>query len=364
MTEITFIDVFLILASITLVLTILFSVLVIVKIPRTREKSLSCAMIESLELKIKKNQSLLLGASLLYLILTIYMLYSIYQQNSLSVTNYIFTLFIDVFSFGWTNAILLGLVLLSAYLYYKYLGYDKNLQLHGVNFALFTYVGFLLLLTGAVMLSLNSVDNNVIYLNSTSITNISINSSNFTNLQNITPIASFTFTNITEFTGENSSENNFTGGQNEGLKKLGSGLFGSGLGIIGIALALFALGLASNDKIQTKLMEEEILLRMQNRKYLLKKYRTKLTADQINLIGLFWIFTVLILAMFMWLIMMTLPYLLSLAVMVLGVIIEIVGLSIILYAHYESKHPQIEPEPYTFNEMIQKINDESKLRKE
>jgi hypothetical protein len=225
-------------------------------------------------------------------------------------------------------------------------------------------MGFLLLLTGASMLSLNPVDSNVVSLNSTTITNISFDSPNLTDPQNFTPIASFTFSNVTEYTNENISTNNLTINQNDGLKKIGSGVFGNGLGLIGIALALFALGLASYDKIQTKLIEEEILLRLQNREYQLKKYRSLVTPDQINLIGMFWISTVVVLGIFMWLIMLSLPYLLGLAIMVLGVIIEFVGLSIIVYAHYESKKPPIVPETYTFDEMIQKITDESKIGKE
>ena len=50
--------------------------------------------------------------------------------------------------------------------------------------------------------------------------------------------------------------------------------------------------------------------------------------------------------------------------MVLGVIIEIVGLILLGYAYYRSKTPPIESESYTFDEMIQKINDESKLKKD
>lgn len=364
MIELTFINVSLILTIITLTLAILFSALMLIKTQRKGKNDSHHTVIKSIETKIKKNQLLLVGASLLYLLFSLFTLYTVYLQNTLSASDYIFRILINSFSFSWTNAILLCLILLSAHLYYKYLGYDKNLQAHGINFALFSYMGFLLLLTGALMLSFNSVDSNVVSINSTTITNISFNSPNLTNPQNFTPIASFTLTNITEYTDENRSLNNFTVSQNDGLKKLGNGLFGSGLGIIGIALALFALGLASYDKIQTKLIEEEILLRLQNREYQLKKYRTSLTADQINLIGMFWISTVAVLGMFMWLIMLSLPYLLGLAIMVLGVIIELVGLSIIVYAHCESKKPPIVPESYTFEEMIQKITAESKLRKE
>jgi hypothetical protein len=363
MIEITFTNVSLILAIITLILAILFFARTLIKIPWGEHDSYH-RIIESIETKIKKNQPLLVFASLLYLLFSIYTLYTVYLQNALSVSDYIFRVLINSFSFSETNAILLGLILLSAHLYYKYLGYDRNLQAHGVNFALFSYMGFLLLLTGALMLSFNSVGSNVVALNSTTITNISFNTPNLTNPQNFTPIASFTLTNITEYTDENISSNNFTISQNEYLKKLGGGVFASGLGLIGIALAIFALGFASYDKIQTKLTEEEILLRLQNREYQLKKYRSSLSADQINLIGMFWISTVAVLGMFMWLIMLSLPYLLGLAILVLGVIIELVGLSIIVYAHYESKKPPILPESYTFEEMVQKITDESKLRKE
>jgi len=225
-------------------------------------------------------------------------------------------------------------------------------------------VGFLLLLTGALMLSLNPVESNVVSINSTTITNITLNSPDPADPQNFTPIASFSFTNITENTGDTRSTNNFTINKNEGLKKIDSGVFGNGLGMIGLALALFALGFASYEKIQTKMMEEEILLRLQNREYRLKNYQSSLTADQINLIGMFWISSVVVLGMIMWSVMLFLPYLLGLAILVSGVIIELVGLIIIGYAHYESKKPPIVPESYTFDEMIQKITDESKLRKE
>jgi len=234
----------------------------------------------------------------------------------------------------------------------------------GVNSALFLYAGFLVIIAGVSLLSFTPMDNGIASLNSTTVTSITLISDNLSVPQNFTIESSFTFTNITENKGDIRSINSSTLNENEGLKMLNSSLLGNGLGLLGLAIALFAFGFSYYNKIQTTKFEEELLLRLQNKTYRLKEYQSSLSADQLSNIGVVWIVVAMILFVISILTIQTFPLLHTLVLMVLGMIIDLIGVVIIICAIYKSKKPQAEPKPYTFEEMIQKINDESKLKKE
>lgn len=320
---------------------------------------------DTLEKAIKNLQLLLIIFSLFYLAISIYSIITVYLDAKLALGLFLYWLLATTFSNGICNLLLLLLILSSVYLYYTWIGYSTNLKLHAINFALFAYIGILLLFVGLVMFSLPSIDNNSVDVNSTTVTGITLVVTNTSDPLNFTQIASFNFSNITEIKTENTSSfNNSTLYENAGLKRLSSGVFGNSLGIIGLALALIALGIASYDKIQTSRVEEEILLHLQKRQYLLKKYKTSLTSEQISLLGTVWIAITTILGLIISFTITTLPFLWTLSMMVVGLITEIVGLILLGYAYYNSKTPLIDPESYTFDEMIQKIKDESKLRKD
>jgi Ca2+/Na+ antiporter len=98
MTELNIFDITLVLASISLILTILFLILMFAKTQKNSRKNDSpTPIIETVEKKIKKYQILLVVTSLLCLLISIYMLYTIYLQNTLSVSDYIFTILIIYF---------------------------------------------------------------------------------------------------------------------------------------------------------------------------------------------------------------------------------------------------------------------------
>jgi len=319
----------------------------------------------ALDNAINNLRRLLVIFSLFYLIISIYSIFLVYLDAKLAPALFIYWLLASTFSNAICNLLLLVLILSSVYLYYTWIGYSTNSKLHAINFALFAYIGFLLLFVGLVMFSLPSLDNNSVDVNSTTVTEITFVVTNTSDPLNFTQIASFNFSNITEIKAENTSSfNNSTLYENAGLKRLSSGVFGNSLGIIGLALALIALGIASFDKIQTSRVEEEILLHLQNGQNPLKKYKTSLTSEQIYILGTVWIAITTILGLIISFTITILPSLWTLLMMVLGIIIEIVGLILLSYAYYKSKTPPIDPESYTFDEMIQKIKDESKLRKD
>ncbi|MGD0081512.1 MAG: hypothetical protein ABSB80_12805 [Methanoregula sp.] len=245
------------------------------------------------------------------------------------------------------------------------MGYDSPLRLLGVNFAFFVYIGFIFLISASVMLSLPPSEPGVVNVNSTSLTEINFHYSNTTDPHNFTLISSYNFSNITKSEGENNLINNSSSSVNEGIKKLNSGIFGNGIGIIAVALALIGLGISSYDKIQTSRMEEEILLRQQKKEYLLKKYKPSLIPVQIKALGMIWILGAVVIDFILGLSIgyfNFLPFLSAISLMFSGVLIEIFGLILLLYAILKSKEHPLELEPYTFDELIQKINDESRLK--
>lgn len=306
---------------------------------------------------------MLIGISIIYLLISTHFLHLVYLENTLSLSDFIFSLGINTLFSIWGFVCLLGLILLSTYVYYTYLGYDINLRMLGVNFALFLYAGFFVLITGALLLSFPPMDNSIASLNSTTVTSIILISDNLSAPQNFTIESSFTFTNITENKGDIKSINSSTLNENEGLKMLNSSLLGNALGLIGLAIALFAFGFSYYNKIQTTKVEEELLLRLQNKTYRLKDYQSSLSADQLNNIGVTWIVVAMILFVISILTIQTFPLLHTLVLTVLGMIIDLVGVVIIICAIYKSKKPPVVPESYTFKELVQKLNDESKLRK-
>ncbi len=308
--------------------------------------------------------AILIGISTVVLIILTYFLHFVYLGSTLSLSGFVFSLVINTLLSVWGIVCLLGLILLSTCLYYNYLRYDTNLRLLGVNFALFIYAGFFVLITGALLLSLTPMDNSIASLNSTTATSITLISDNLSAPQNFTIESSFTFANITENKGDIKSINSSTLNENEGLKILNSSLLGNGLGLIGLAIALFAFGFSHYNKIQTTKVEEELLLRLQNKTYRLKEYQSSLSADQLNNIGMIWVIVAIILFAISILTSQTFLLLDTLKIIVLVMIIDLVGVVIIICAIYKSKKPQAKPRPYTFEEMLQKINDELKLRKE
>jgi hypothetical protein len=254
----------------------------------------------------------------IYFVITliVYFIISIYSVSQIGISsfkNLISLLILLPISNAITSAILISLILISVCLYYGWMGYDIKSKMYGVNFALFLYVGFAFLISGVIML--DSAESN---------------------------IASLSVNNETSI--------------------LNSGIFGNSIGTVGLALALISIGLASYDKIQMNKTEEEILLRLQKKEYLLKKYKTSLSRDQINLLGLFWIVIGTLIGLILSFTITVLPFITSLSLMVSILWIGPVGLMLVIYAYYLSKKPLTEPESYTFEELIQKINDNSRLK--
>jgi hypothetical protein len=313
---------------------------------------------------IGKKPEIFIFISLLGLITAIYSIYSQYEANTLSPIDFMHFIFLNTL-FDVRLPCLLILILISVFLYYKWRGYDLSLRLLGVNFAFFTYIGFIFLISGSVMLSLPQPVSNQVNVNSTSLTEINFHYSNTTDPQNFTLISSYNFTNITK----NEEKNNATdssSSMNKAIEKLNSGLFGNGIGIVALALTLVGLGLSSYDKIQTSKMEEEILLRQQKKEYLLKKYKPALTNVQIQALGMIWIFGAVIIDIILGFSIgfqfHFLPFLSELSLMFSGILIEIFGLILLIYAYLKTKEPPEELVSYTFDELIQKINAESRLK--
>jgi hypothetical protein len=220
-------------------------------------------------------------------------------------------------------AIFLFLISISIYLFYSFTGHDQKLCLYGVNAALFCYFGFIIMISGIIILGFSPVPSSI---NTTS-DSIQDHVSNI-----LFPNVSYPF--------------------NSDIQKLNSGFFGNGIGFFGLGLAIIILGLNSYDKIATSRKEEKILLYLQNREYLLKNYKQSLEISQIYDIGMIWVNFGLF---------FTLLYFITSVRILFN--FEIVGVIILLYGYLKSKKEPQEPEEYTFDELIQKINDESTLRK-
>jgi len=254
----------------------------------------------------------LISALVIYFILSIY---SISQVQISSFQQLITFLFLLPISNVITSSILIGLILLSVFLYYRWMGYNFEIGMYGVLFALFSYIGFAFLLVGIVML--NRVE-------SSSVISSAENSTSF----------------------------------------LSSGIFGNSIGTIGLALALISIGLTSYDKIHTYRTEEEILLRLRKKEYHLKNYQISLNSEQIKNLSLIWLIAGILIGFYISFSISTIPFLTSLAFIVSIIWIGSIGIMLIIYAFYLTKVPPPNPEHLTFGESVQKIRDEFNYKNE
>jgi hypothetical protein len=140
----------------------------------------------------------------------------------------------------------------------------------------------------------------------------------------------------------------------EARKKLGSGIFSNGIGLIGLGIALLSLGFYYIGNINYKKNQEEIIAHLQKRGYILKKYKPYFEKENIYKIGLMWFFSGGI-------------YLGSVLIFTHEILfnILIIGLLIIITnACITQNKPPIDAPKYTFEELMQKITDESNIKKE
>jgi hypothetical protein len=153
--------------------------------------------------------------------------------------------FLSLIILNVSSLLLIAVVSISViYLMYK-VGYSSNLILHGIASVFFLYGTVALLVCSVIMVSL-PVQSTIIVVNSTTATNTNFIYSDSTNPQNFTQVLSFGFTNISEKIVNISPD---VTQQKEALAKIGSGTFGNGIGLLGIALTLFGLVLYNLDKI-------------------------------------------------------------------------------------------------------------------
>ena len=252
-----------------------------------------------------------------------------------------------------TFCVILLLSCISIAIYYKKTGHNKNALLYAIASVIFLYGGMLFFIYGGAVLTLTPPDEvNNFALNSTQITQITLYLSNSSNPLESSQILAMNISNNSLSQIEQTSSDIKTS-QLKALKKLGGGLFGNGLGLLGLGLALIGLGFYNKDRIDNKKSQEEILAHLQKSEYILKKYKLSLDYQDVYTIGLLWlcvgvIFTGLRMIFFSQ----------------FFIVIPIVGLIIIGYGYRKSKLPQTNPQEYTFDELIQKIRDESNLKKE
>jgi hypothetical protein len=248
-----------------------------------------------------------------------------------------------------SNLCVLLLISVSVFFLMGWMNYELNLKLHGVASVLFIYVTFLLLISGMIMLSLPT-ENNLIIVNSTSITEVNFIYSNSSDSFYFSHILSYDFANINVSKAENLSMTDTP--QNEAIKKLGSGVFGNGIGIIGVALALFGLFITNLDKIQTSVTLKSIV-----------------TGYQIKTLAIIWIIGALIIDFVMLIhikIIPILPNLVPISLFMYGFLIEIVGLILLIYGYYKSKEShsdppsepaKVEPMEESFEEIVHRIHE-------
>jgi hypothetical protein len=299
----------------------------------------------------------------LYLLNSIYLFYILYSAitpNSVTLPQFISRILLASFLDGSGFCVLI-LSIFSVYLFLYLRGYDQNLRIHGINVVLFLYLAFILFISGSVMLSL-PVANTTLNVNSTSITEITFNYSNSSDPLNFIQVSSYNFSNISGRYAENPSVN--SNPQEEAIRYLSNGIFGNGIALIGLAIAVFGMAISIFDKIETSKNQEEILLRLQNKEHFLKKYKP-VTPEQIITIGIIWGMCAAIIGLFIGakikndtdLLFLSLPWIIS------NILIMIFGLLILSYGFYKTKEPVKEPEPITLAELLQIINDESRLKK-
>jgi len=300
---------------------------------------------------VKSFDAIIIVISFIFWLIFGFSLYSVYTTYSAlggSLSDLIYIILSNSIVDG-TSLCLLLLISVSVFFLMGWMNYDLNLRLHGIASVLFIYVTLVLLFCGMIMLSLPT-EPNVVILNSTSVTKVNFiysNSSDPLNFSHILP--SYEFANINESRADNMSIPNSP--QNEAIKKLGSGVFGNGIGIIGIALALFGLFLTNLDKIQTSVTPKSMV-----------------TNYQIKTLAMIWIIGALIIDLVMLIhikIIAILPNLVPISLFTYGFLIEIIGLILLIYGYYKSKEShsdppsepaKVEPPKESFEEIVNRIH--------
>ena len=147
------------------------------------------------------------------------------------------------------------------------------------------------------------------------------------------------------------------------LSFLSDAKFGNAVGLIGLGIAIFSIGIINFDKLQMHKKLDKILWYLQKKEYLIKKYETPMSVVQFNRLGLIWIIVGTIIGFFISLTISILPFLTTLALIVSILWIGVVGLLLMFYAYYKSKKPIPEPEQCSFEELVQRVNDELLMQK-
>jgi hypothetical protein len=263
----------------------------------------------------------------------------------------ILNLFLDV------KTIFIFLLLLygSTFFYYVKTGHDKNLSMDGALSICLIWIGILFIAWGAITLSIpppNEVNN--ITLNTTDYTQINIVSVYLSNSSNTSESTSYNITNVSEFRVTHPSfDRTELSPIDEARKKLGGGIFSNGIGLIGLGIALISLGFYYIGNINYKKNQEEIIAHLQKREYILKKYKPFFEKKYIYKIGIAWFLVGMI-------------YLGGSLIFTNEILfnILIIGLLIIITnACITPNKPPIDAPEYTFEEIVQKINDESNYKK-
>lgn len=246
------------------------------------------------------------------------------------------------------------LLSLSVFLGYYWIGYDVKSAFNAIPLIIFLWLGVLFVVWGGITLGTPSAnDFNNITVVTTQYTNIDILSMNSSNYSNTSQFATYNVSNVSEYSITVPSFKTDSSPLEEARKKLGGGLFSNGIGLIGLGIAFFSVGLYYKGSIDNNRNQEEIIARLDKREYILKKYKSTLEYTHIYKIGKIWLCIGLIYS--------------GVYLIITNNIIPIlffIGAIILLYGYYQSKYQPIEPQEYTFDEMIQKINDESNLKKE
>jgi hypothetical protein len=261
-------------------------------------------------------------------------------------------LFLDVK----TIFIFLLLLYISTFFYYVKTGHDKNLSMDGALSVCLTWIGVLFILWGAIAISIpppNEVNN--ITLNTADYTQINILSVYLSNSSNTSESTSYNITNVSEFRVTRPSfDTTQLAPIDEARKKLGSGIFSNGIGLIGLGIALISLGFYYIGNINYKRNQEEIIAHLQKREYILKKYKPYFEKEDIYKIGEMWFLVGMIYLGGVFIFTNEILF----NILIIGFLIIITNACVT-----PNKQPIDAPE-YTFEEIIQKINDESNFKKE
>jgi len=316
----------------------------------------------------KFYSKLLVGLSVFTWIIFCYCLYVIYKttvSQTYSLSNFIRDISVNFYTSIPCQVYLLIFVLISVWLYFAWRGYNLNFKFYGIACVFFAYGACVLLASSLIMLSFPIPENTYSIVNVTTTTNLDFSYLNSSSPFNVTHISSYHFTNITE-DNEGSKLPLNSSLQNEAVKKLNSGLFGNAIGLFGIALTLFALTISNVERIHTLMIEGENQIRLQKREYLLKNFKGALTPDQVITLGKIWMVSTILIGFILtvnFTLITIMPYLLAVSFFVSGFFIEIIGILFFLFGYWKSRQLEQLPESLTFEELVQKINDESILKK-